>query len=214
MTASSAPVHRQLISHFDPKTLTELNIQGSQLIVKAYHEPTTLPKTGLAYWLGRLPLNSSTCAMDIDIGCGLYDDHGTLLEMVWYARMRSKDELVRHGGDSFREMSKYYRPDSIKERLSVRFGELDKRVHKLAFFVHSFYHQPLALAKSGKIGLYDNEGVLIHHIPLTALAADCTALCAWQMRRLDSDWQIAAPMLAMTGNTIEELAKQWQQVGI
>lgn len=201
---------RPLATHFEPKTLTELGINASQLLFKVSHQHTELPKTGIDYLLGKLPLGSTDpVAMDIDIGCGVYDVHGALMACVWYGQLRTPDGAVRHYGDSFKQVSPFHRPTIIKERVAVRLGELNDEVHKLVFFVNSHHRQPLAKATHGIIKLSDNEGHSLHELPLTTLSDGCTALAAWQMLRVTDDWCISALMQPVTGDDVRTLAQAW-----
>lgn len=207
-TLETPPV---LAIHFDPKTLKELDIVASQLVITSSHQPTKLAKTGLQALLAKTPLSKDTpVPMDIDIACGLYDEKGELLEVVWYGNLRNKDESVRHNGDTFIGMNKEYQPSTVQETLVIRYGLLDKRIHRLAIFVHSATNAPLRKALSGQISLHDNENTRIHQIEFATLDEKTTGLCAWQLvRTFDDDFRITALSEPVVGKTAGELAKKW-----
>lgn len=200
-----------LAAHFDPKPLRQIGFLGSQLLATTSHQPTELEKTGVAALLAKLPFSSDEpVPMDIDVACGLYDEKGTLLELVWYGNLRSSDQSVRHGGDTFIGMNAAYRPSLVEEHLFVRFYELPKEVHRLGIFVHSHSKADLNLAVAGKVSLTDNEGQLIHEIPFAALDDGITGICAWQLlRTFDDDFRLSALLEPIKGDSCEALAKKW-----
>lgn len=208
--------HAPLAVHFESRMLSELPIIGNQLVVKSAHQPLELPKTGLQKWLAKLPKigDDSPVPMDIDLSCGLYNDKGELLEVVWYGKVRSLYESVRHHGDTFIGMNKAYRPSMVEESLSIRIWELDEQVSRLAVFVHSHNLQDLNLAPFGNIYLSDNEGKLIHETPFASFEEGVTGVCAWQFVKMrDGDWRVSAPMSAVKAKNSAEIAKKWHGLG-
>lgn len=203
------PIPLPLAVHFAPKTLTQLGINANILEMHASYQPASTPKTGLSALLGKLPLgDSKPVAMDIDIGCGLYDHHGTLIDAIWYGRTRNSADSVRHTGDDFHGLTQT--AESLSELLSIRLLQIDNTVARLAMFIHSHHKQPLSMATAGKTVLRDNEDNDIHHIDFKNLDIDCTAMCAWQMIRTTDDWRIEAPMQPLKADNIDQLMMMWQ----
>lgn len=208
--------HAPLAVHFESRMLSELPLTGNELVVTSSHQPTELPKTGIDKWLAKLPKigDDRPVAMDIDLACGLYNDKGQLLEVVWYGNVRSLYESVRHHGDTFIGMNKAYRPSLVEESLSIRLWQLDPEVARVAIFVHSYHRQDLNLAIFGKIHLTDNEGTNIHEMPFAGFDEGVTGVCAWQLVKMrDKDWRISAPMSYVKAKHAAEMAKKWHGVG-
>lgn len=204
-----------LAIHFESRMLSELDIVGSQLVFSASHQPTELPKSGLQALLAKTPLaDDAPVAMDIDVSCGLYDDKGKLLEVVWYGNVRNFYQSVRHHGDTFVGMNKAYRPSMIEETISIRIWELEQDIHRVALFVHSHHKQPLNKAVDGHIFLNDSDGKLIHEMPFASFTDDVYAVCAWQLVKMrDGDWRLSAPMSVIKAKNSGEIAKNWHGLG-
>lgn len=195
--------------HFAPQTLTHLGIYANILQVHCSHQPTSIPKTGIQALLGKLPLgNSNPVEMDVNIGCGMYNASGKLIDQVWYGKTRDDIDSVRHEGDSFHGLTQT--ASVIDELLTIRLLKLSPNVSKLIFFVHSQHNQPLAKAINGKVQLQDNEGNNIHHLKLGSLDPETTALCLWQMVRMPDDWRIEAIMQPLPHQDMGDLIKTWQ----
>lgn len=197
-----------LQAHFSPKTLTQLGINTNVLQVHCTHEPTSLPKTGIEALLGKLPLgNNNPIEMDINIGCGLYNAAGDLIDMVWYGKTRDDIDSIRHEGDSFHGLTQT--ASIINELLSIRLLKLSPNVSKLVFFVHSQHNQPLAKAIDGKVTLQDNESNVIHHLDFNSLDDTTSAVCLWQILRMPDDWRIESIMQSMPHAQMDNLIKAW-----
>lgn len=209
--AQTLQTNPPLAVHFDPKPLRQIGFSGSQLLATTSHQPTELNKTGMAALLAKLPFGSDEpVPMDVDVACGLYDEKGALLDLVWYGNLRNDNQSVRHGGDTFIGMNAAYRPSLVEETLFLRFHELPKEVHRIGIFVHSHTKSDLNLAVAGKVSLSDNEGYLIHEIPFAALDEGITGMCAWQLlRTFDDDFRLSALLEPIKGDSCEALAKKW-----
>lgn len=196
-----------LISHFEPQTLTQLGVGGGQIVFSSSHQPTHLAKTGKDALLAKLPLIGNGelhRAIDVDLSCLIYDKNHELLDKVWYGKLRSQNDAVRHLGDSFKGSAQGHTP-LVEETIVVRLSELSKQIHRIIFAVSSYHKQPLAQADMGIIRLSDNEGHLIHDLMLDALPKDCTTLHAWQMERLLGDWRISAIMANVNDGILGQL---------
>lgn len=199
-----------LITHFESRPLKTLGITTLSLQFTISHQPIEMPKIGLAGLLAKLPfMSDEPVALDIDISCGLYDELGKLIEVVWYGNLRSQDKAVRHHGDTFIGMNKAYRPNVVEENLTIKLHELSKAVHSVAFFVHSKTQHALE-SLDGLMSLKDNENKLIHDRSFVSFDETVIGLCAWQLLRLDDDWQLFAPMTPLTGKHSGDLAYKWQ----
>lgn len=199
-----------LAIHFETRTLGEIGVETPYLVLKIAHQPTELPKSGLQALIAKTPFGSDEPqVMDIDVSCGIYDEAGTLTEVVWYGNVRDTTESVRHQGDTFIGMNNAYRPSVVEESLTIRANELPETVHRLALFIHSHNKLDLNKAVSGVGYLLDSEGGIIHEIPFASLDDGVYAVCAWQMVRTKGDWRVSAPVAAIKAKDSGEIAKKW-----
>lgn len=202
-----------LITHFEPRALSELGVASQKLNFWLRHEPTFLPKTGRQALLAKTPLgDDKPIAMNIDLVCGLYDKAGGLIESVWYGNLRSSTNLVRHHGDRFVGMNKAYRPRIVQERLSVRLSELPDGVHEVVFFIHSHHRQALKSAIMGECGLSDDAESPIHQLAFASLDDKTIGLAVWRLTRLKHDWRMQFVMQAINAKHAGEIAKDWQDL--
>lgn len=199
-----------LAIHFETRTLSEIGVATPYVVLKASHQPTIVPKTGLDSLLAKTPFGGDEPdEMDIDVSCGLYDEAGKLMEVVWYGNTRNIDETIRHHGDTFVGMNKAYRPSVIEERLTIRLNELEQTVHRVALFIYSNNKLSLNHAVSGSGYLLDSEGIIIHEIPFASLEEGVYALCAWQLVRVSNDWRVSAPVAFVKAKDSGEIAEKW-----
>lgn len=212
MTTHSRP---PLAIHFESKTLRQLGVSDAKILITSSHQPTFLPKTGLAKMWAKTPWGVDTpVAMDVDLSCGLYDAQGAFIEAVWYGNLRNQNQSVRHHGDTFIGMNKAYRPSLVDENLSARLVDAPKDAHFLAFFAHSANRQPLAKAVDGMLYLKDGEGKTLHERAFANFEGGVTGFCAWQFAREDDDWRAFAVMRPVSGKDSGDLAKKWRPASV
>lgn len=188
-----------LIHYLEPKTLRQLGVLGEVLHFHCHYSPTTLPKTGKQKWLSKLPLGiSDTVTVNINVACACYDRAGDLLECVSFRQVRAFDDAVRYAGDSL-QTSKEPILHSHHEEISLRLGNLPKKVASIALLVHAYRHQPLQSVPIGEIILQTSEHTPIHQLTFSSLQKDTTALLAWMLTSVGDDWQLSAPMREFSG---------------
>lgn len=206
-------MQKPLITHFESCILSELDIESSQLVFAVEYEPKHFAKSGIKALLAKTPLlDDKPVVMDIDVSCGLYDELGRLIDRVWFGNKRALGDLVRHHGDTFFAMNKKYRPDIIAESLSLRpWGHEFDKVHRVAFFVHSYHRNPLNQT-TGELSFKDQNDTPIHQIPLAGLDDNVSAMCVWEMVRHHDDWRVSAPMQSLIAKDPSKMATLWQEM--
>lgn len=196
-----------LISHFETQTFGQMALAPVSLSVQLSYQPTELKKTGLQALLAKTPLGGGdTLAMDIDVGCALYNNKDELIELVWYGNVRNKSQAIRLSGDSFGDM--IYRQSLLKEHIDVHLPDVANEVHKMVFFVNSYHKQPLRHAVFGQLSLVA-DGDELHKIQFASLEPDTTALACWQMTRISNDWQVSALLEAVKSDLLSSIAKNF-----
>ncbi len=190
-----------LQTQFNAQTLTELMLVGTSLLATVRYHETSLPKRGMDALLGKLPLiGSAPIAMDLDLSCLLFDKQFGLVDMVWYGKLRTDDEAIRHGGDALSGAKSF--EDSLinQEEIRIRPDEIDERIAHMVFVLTSHHNQPIRLAKKGVASLMDNEQNIAHSVLLDTLPKSCQAVLTWHLAKDGADWRIDAPLLPLTIN--------------
>lgn len=175
------------------------------------HQPTFVARTGKQKLLAKLKLGSQQdIALDMDIGCGCYDEQGALLDVVWYGKVRAFDSMVRLAYDTFIGMNKTYVPTSVEEVLSIRLPHLPKQVTHLALFVHCYDGYALKQLVAGRVGLKTGDHHSVHELALAECADGVAGVCLWQLHREGDVWQVWAINEPVAGDTIGKMATHWQ----
>lgn len=184
---------------FEPKTLTDLAVQGNILTFSVHYEAIEFEKTGFLALARKLPLlksmtpfRSKSLGMDIDLSCAVLDDNHQVLDKVWYGHVRGLNESIRYvgglcGANNFEETL------APQESISVRLQELPSNAKWLIFVISSYHKHPLAHAKKGVARLTDNEHRLIHDFEFDGTPADEYGMVAWVIERYGEEFRISTP---------------------
>lgn len=196
-----------LISHFETQTFGQMGIAPTTLSVQLSYQPTDLKKTGLKALLTKTPFGGDEMvAMDIDIGCALYNAKDELIELVWYGNVRNRAQSVRLSGDSFGDI--IYRPSLLSEHIDVHLPDVSDEAHKIVFFVNSYHKQPLKHAVFGQLSLVA-DGNELHKLEFASLEPDTAALVCWQLTRISNDWQVSALLEPTKSQLLSDIAKNF-----
>lgn len=188
-----------LQTQFNPQTLTELMLVGTSLLAAVRYHDTPLPKRGFDALLGKLPLvGNAPISIDLDLSCLLFDQQYELLDLVWYGKLRTDNEAIRHSGDALSGAKSF--EDSLinQEEIRIRPDELDCHIAHMVFVLTSHHNQPIRLAKKGMAILMDNEQNIAHSIKLDTLPRKCQAVLMWHLSKDGDDWRIDAPALPLS----------------
>lgn len=176
------------------------------------HQPTFVARTGKQKLLAKFGFGSRhDIPLDMDVGCGCYDEQGKLLDVVWYGKVRAFDGAVRLPYDTFIGMNKKYTPTSVQEHCSVRLFHLPQNVQTLVLFVHCHGNYPLKQLTVGELCLKVSDHHTIHEMTLANCADDVAGMAVWQVSRVDAEsWQVWAINEPVAGDTIGKMATHWQ----
>lgn len=176
------------------------------------HQPTTVAPTSKQKLLAKIGFGTRhDIPLDMDVGCGCYDEQGKLLDVVWYGKVRAFDGAVRLPYDTFIGMNKLYVPSVVEEELSVRLLHLPEQVQTLVLFVHCHGNYPLKQLTAGKVSLKVSDHHSVHEMTLANCADDVAGMAVWQVSRVDAEsWQVWAINEPAAGDTIGKMATHWQ----
>ena len=197
-----------LQQHFAPQTLTELGVGGVNLIASVSYMSTSFEKVGMSAFLGRIgrklpviksltPIKETMVQMDLDLSCVVLDDKKKAIDIIWYGQLRSGDDSIIHLGDALMGAVDFEQSLHHQEEIYVYLSDLPKQACELLFFVSSFHHHKLQLAKKGIFRLNDNENTTIHKYSVANLDKEASAVLAWHIIKQGDDFLIKAPLLSV-----------------
>lgn len=186
-----------LTDYHEPVMLKDSGLRDCLLVSISYHF-TSLKKRGLAAWLSKLPLVSDAATpVDIDLSCVLLDKKFSVLEQIWYGKLRNANESIRHHGDALIGATNLEESLIQQEQIELRLGQLPDDVCHAVILLSNYHNQPLAATKKGVAFFGDKTNPKARQISFEQIEPDCHALIAWQLSRHDDDWQLTTPMRAI-----------------
>lgn len=193
-------------SHF----IEDLGVALKQWLFGVSWERTDVQKSGL---ISRL--RKTKQAIDVDLSCLLFDEHGKVLERVWFKNVRDDAESVRHQGDSLTGTD---RGDNVtfeyhydQEKIALYFDKLPEHIHFIAFVVSSFHGQPLSQLRNGICHISDDEGNMVTQLTLTKLPKNCKAIWLATLSREMASWQFSVNQLPLVSQHLAEFEQQIAQ---
>ncbi|OOR91532.1 hypothetical protein B0181_02970 [Moraxella caviae] len=191
--SSNIPKNEALKVLFQPRTLGGLGLLGTHTVAGVKYEHTTLPRRGKDAWLAKLPkVKNTPISMDIDLACVLFDHTKTPIDALWYGKLRTADDTIRHAGDSLVGWEQFEESLINQEEIRLRTAALDARIHHIVFVISSHHNQPLNKANKGVATLADNETSIAHSFELSILPKNCQALIAWHLQKINRAAQFSS----------------------
>lgn len=192
---AQSPINKPLKAFFEPKTLSELDLNGHILIPAIRYESTSVTKGGFQAYLSYLPkINCKPSPLDLDLACILLDQNNRELSRVHYGKIRTDDGSVRHGGDALIGAKTLEEKLINQEQINLHLDKLNKNVHHILIILSSYQHHCLTRATKGFGVLRDSNGVLAHEFALASLDKDTHAIIAWHLKKENDDWLVHAPL--------------------
>lgn len=191
--------------------LSELSTNCNKLTVGISWRSTTAAKPGLFN-----KLLGKTQAVDLDATCFLFDVTGHLIDRIWYKKMRSDDDSVRHQGDSLngQDRGKIADLDMMvdQECIDIYLNKLSTKVHHLAFVINSFHGQSFNCIEKAACHISDDTGNRLINVNLShSEASHCASLwLATISRDLDS-FRITAMDVLLHNHQLEKIEQQIAQ---
>lgn len=139
-------------------------------------------------------------SIDLDASCGMFDARGELVDLVWFAQMRSRDGSVHHTGDSLTGAG-----EGDDETIVVDLERQPAGVSSLVFTVNSFIGRKFDAVEHAFCRLVDHEtGAEVARYEMGAHGRH-TALVMARLYRHGGGWKMHALGAKARGRTFQEI---------
>jgi tellurium resistance protein TerZ len=112
---------------------------------------------------GLFGLSKTKEAVDLDASCALFNDAKSLLDVVYFGNLRSKDSAIRHSGDDL--TGDMGGDDGLdNEVITVDFSRLSPDVAHVAFVLNSFRGHDFGTIPFASIRIYEGTPTLVNEV--------------------------------------------------
>ena len=139
--------------------------------------------------------------IDLDASCLMFDEGNTLVDIVWFRQLKSKDGAVVHSGDNLTGEG-----EGDDETIAVDLERLPAGVRTLVFTVNSFRGQSFNEVENAFCRLLDERaGSEIARYTLAEQGAHTGVVMA-VVSRASGEWTMKAVGQPANGRTAQDLA--------
>ena len=138
--------------------------------------------------------------VDLDASCLMFDDHGSLVDTVWFRQLTSKDGSIQHTGDNRTGAG-----DGDDEQIKVDLNRVPPSIKSLVFTVNSFTGQNFSQVANAYCRIVDgatNREIARYQL---SVQGSHTAQIMTKAYRHNGEWKMHAIGENGSGRTFEEL---------
>ena len=107
--------------------------------------------------------NKTVEAVDLDASCATFDDNNDMVDIVYFGKLKSDDNSIRHSGDDL--VGDTDGDDDLdNEIISVDLQDLDPQVSKIAFVLNSFKGQDFKTIPFASIRIYEGTPTMVNEV--------------------------------------------------
>lgn len=199
------------LAPLDRFDLSQLQPSPDRLKIGLGWQPDEQPQGMLQRLLGQ------DTPIDLDAACLVLDKTGSLIELVWYKNLRTRDDSIQHLGDSMTGEDRGELADenglTDQESILVLLDELAPSVETLLFCVCSHGGHDFRSIKHAHFRLMNaRNGDELVRFDLSQHGKNTALILARLTRNADQGWSLQAlgePVDAQTPDQVIELAHQW-----
>lgn len=152
---------------------------------------------------GFLGFGSSRPDIDLDASCLMFSEQGTLVDAVWFRKLRSSDGSIVHTGDN-----RTGDGDGDDEQIIVELDRVPPAVKSLVFTVNSFTGQNFSQIENATCRLLDgNTQKEVARFDLSNLGNHTAQIMA-KVYRHNDEWKMHAIGEIGNGRTFDDLMPQ------
>ncbi|GLT19698.1 tellurium resistance protein TerZ [Vibrio zhanjiangensis] len=152
------------------------------------------PKKGfLSFLLG-------TGSIDLDASCLLIDENHTVLDSVWFGKLKSKCKSVKHKGDNLTGQG-----DGDDEQICIDLHRLDRSVKHIAITVNSFRGQTFDRVDNAFCRVLDQSSREICRFTLNEQGSH-TGIFIGLLSRENQEWKFTTKGVKANGNDVKSIA--------
>lgn len=138
-------------------------------------------------------------SVDLDANALMFDASGTLIDVVWFRQLQSKDGSVKHSGDNRTGAG-----DGDDETITVELSRLPANVNTLVFTVNNFTGQDFGQIENAYCRLVNTQGEAeIARYDLSA-GGQHSAMILASLKRQGGDWTMTAIGSPSRGRTYQD----------
>jgi tellurium resistance protein TerZ len=139
-------------------------------------------------------------SIDLDASCLLFDASGTLVDQVWFRRLRTADGAVQHTGDNLTGAG-----EGDDESIIVELDKVPATVQTLVFVVNSFTGQNFSQIENAFCRLVDETtGAEVARYELTGSGTHNAQIMS-KVARAGGGWSMTAIGATANGRTFHDL---------
>jgi tellurium resistance protein TerZ len=139
-------------------------------------------------------------SIDLDASCGLFDAQRTLVDLVWFRQLRSRDGSIQHTGDNLTGEG-----EGDDESIIVDLPRVPAGVKSLVFTVNSYRGQTFDVVENAVCRLLEHRsGREVARYDLTAQGGH-TAMVMAKLYRHNDEWKMHAIGEPAAGRTFQDL---------
>lgn len=146
-------------------------------------------------------------SIDLDASCLLFDGSRSVVDVVWFQQLASKDGSVRHSGDNLTGEG-----DGDDETIAIDLTKLPTNVETLVLTVTSFRGQTFDKVQNAYgrvVDLRNNNELARYNI---SESGSYTGLIIASLKRSGGDWIYTALGERAQGTQVENLVSQSQRL--
>ncbi len=127
-------------------------------------------------------------SIDLDASCGLFDEAGNLVDVVYFGQLRSKDGSIQHTGDNLTGAG-----DGDDEVINVDLNRVPAGVKSLVFTVNSFTGQTFDKVANAVCRLVNRSGDKeVARLNLSDCKGGHNAVIMAKIYRHNGEWKMHA----------------------
>ena len=145
----------------------------------------------------------NSAAIDLDASCVLFNDQNTVVDIVYFGQLKSRDGSILHTGDN-----RTGEGDGDDEQIIVDLDKIPDTVKSLVFTVSSYTGQTFDTVENAYCRIVDNSNKNeIARYTLSAQGSHTAQIMA-KLYRHNGEWKMHAIGENGTGRTIEKMLPQ------
>ena len=159
---------------------------------------------------------NETETVDLDGSVSMFDTNGTMVDTVYYRKLLSKDQAIKHSGDD-RKGDIDKADDFDNEVIQVNLRQVNPDINQIFFYINSFKGQDFATIPYSKIRIFEgNPRDVVSVFATFNLSAEKTfagkvSMIMGKLVRENNGWKFVTIGEAIGARNIDETIKTIQE---
>jgi tellurium resistance protein TerZ len=159
---------------------------------------------------------NETETVDLDGSVSMFDANGVMIDTVYYRKLLSKDQAIKHSGDD-RKGDMDNADDFDNEVIQVNLRQVNPEIKQIFFYINSFKGQDFATIPYSKIRIFEgNPREVVSVFATFNLSAEKTfankvSMIMGKLVRENNGWKFVTIGEAIGARNIDETIKTIQE---